>query len=142
MISNPADTANHKRTSDPLLEKELTNELYATTMEELTKHGIETYGFSKVEADLYVADIEEKRQAMKNVEQQALCPDSAEAKNTWHVTACNPIICLGMTLRSPPKKLRQLYLRPPPKKPWWLYLIYPEIPPRRRNQRARQEYYK
>ena len=73
MISPPADT-------DPLLEKDLINELYAMTMEELTKHGIETCGFSKVEENLYAADIKEKMQAMKNVEHQALCLDSAEAK--------------------------------------------------------------
>jgi hypothetical protein len=80
MVSPPADTTNHEGTSDPLLEKDLTNELYAMTMEELTKHGIETCGFSKVEENLYAADIKEKMQAMKNVEQQALCLDSAEAK--------------------------------------------------------------
>jgi hypothetical protein len=72
-ISPPADT-------DPLLEEDLTNELYAMTVDELTKHRIETYGFSKVEADLYVAYIKKKRQAMEKVEQQALCLDSAEAK--------------------------------------------------------------
>ncbi len=73
MIYPPADTANHEGTSTPLLEKDLNNEheLYAMTIEELTKHGIETYGFSKVEADLYGADIKEKSQAMENVEQQA-----------------------------------------------------------------------
>ena len=61
-ISPPADT-------DPLLEKDLINELYAMTMEELIKHGIETYGFSEVEADLYAADIEEKREGIDKVGQ-------------------------------------------------------------------------
>jgi hypothetical protein len=80
MISPPPDTANQDRTSNSLLEKDLGNELHAMTMEEFTKHGIENYGFSKVEADLYVADINEKRQALENVDQQALCLDSTEAK--------------------------------------------------------------
>jgi hypothetical protein len=50
------------------------------TVEELTKHGIKTYGFSKVEADLYAEDVEEKRHVMDEAEQQALCLDSTEAK--------------------------------------------------------------
>ena len=61
-ISAPSDT-------DPLLKKDLTNELNAMTMEELTKHRIETYGFSEVEADLYAADIEEKRERIDKVGQ-------------------------------------------------------------------------
>jgi hypothetical protein len=51
-ISPPTDTANHEGTSNYPLEKDLTNELYTMTMEELTKQGIETYGFSKMEVDL------------------------------------------------------------------------------------------
>jgi len=58
------------------MEDNLTNGLNAMTMEELIKHGIETYGFAKVEADIYATDIKEKRQMMENVEQQALCLDS------------------------------------------------------------------
>jgi hypothetical protein len=99
-----ADTVYHKGTFNSLLEKDLTNELYAVTMEELTKHGIETYGFSKVEADLYAADIEEKRQAMENMEQQALCLDSTEAEEHLACPSMQPNHLFGDDLEIPTKK--------------------------------------
>ncbi len=96
-ISPPADT-------DHLLEKYLTNELYAMSMEELTKYGIETYGFSKVEADLYAADIKEKRQAMEKVEQQALCLESAEDKEHLARHGMQPNHLFGDDSETPTKE--------------------------------------
>jgi hypothetical protein len=48
------------------------------TMEELIMHSIETYRYTQAEVDLYAAAIEEKKQAIEKVKQQALCLYSAE----------------------------------------------------------------
>jgi hypothetical protein len=73
-IYPPIDTINQEANDN-----NLSNALYAMIMEELITHSIETYGYTQAEADLYAAAIEEKKQAIEMVEQQALCLDSAEA---------------------------------------------------------------
>ena len=73
-ISPPINTINQEANNG-----NLSNALYAMTMEELITHSIETYGYTQVEADLYATAIKEKKQAIERVKQQALCLDSAEA---------------------------------------------------------------
>ncbi len=84
-------------------------------MEELTKHGIETYGFSEVEADLYAADVKEKRQAMENTEQQALCLDSAEAKEHLACHGMQPNHLFGDDLEISTKEATAAVLETPTK---------------------------
>jgi len=51
--------------SDPHLEENLSNVLYAMTMEELISHRMETYyGYSTAGADLCMAAIKEWKQAI------------------------------------------------------------------------------
>jgi hypothetical protein len=72
------------------MEVNLANVLNAMTMEELIKHGIETYGFSKVEADLYATDI--KGEEADDGECGATCPmpglhiGQRTPDTSWHAT--------------------------------------------------------
>jgi hypothetical protein len=84
-------------------------------MEELTKQGIATYGFSKVEVDLYAADIKEKRQTMEKVEQQALCLESAEAKEHLARHGMQPNHLFGDDLEIPTKEATTAVLETPTK---------------------------
>jgi hypothetical protein len=50
----------------------LSNDLFAMTFAELIVHSKETYGQSDKEGELYAANIEEWKQAIENIKQQAV----------------------------------------------------------------------
>ncbi len=80
-ISPPADMDCHDTNYDLSLEEvNLNNSLFAMTFAELIVHGKEICGQSGKEAELYAENIEKQKQAIKNIEQQALCLDTKEAE--------------------------------------------------------------
>jgi hypothetical protein len=56
------------------------------TFTELIEYGKETLGQTEDEAELHAAYIQEKQEAIKQVEQQALCLDSIEAEEDLEST--------------------------------------------------------
>ncbi len=68
-----------------------------------------------MEADLYAADIKEKRQAMDKAEQQALCLDSAEAKEHLARHGMQPNHLFGDELETPTKEATAAILETPTK---------------------------
>jgi hypothetical protein len=74
------------------------------TFAELIVHGKETYGQSNKEGELYAANIEERKQAIENIKQQALCLDTKEAEEhlTCHGMHRNHLF--GTDLKTPTKE--------------------------------------
>jgi hypothetical protein len=86
-ISPLADKETHNANYDPGLEDlHLNNALFAMTFAELIVHCKETYSQSYKDAELYATNIEEQKQAIENIQQQALHLDTKEAEE--HLVLC------------------------------------------------------
>jgi hypothetical protein len=127
-ICCPANTDCHEANYDSNLD--LTNSLFTITLAELIAYGKETLGQSNKGEELYVAHIKEQKQAIKLVEQQALCLDTTWGKEHLACHGMCPNLLFGMGLETHPKKQR-------PKGK-----TYPEPPPRRRRPRSQEESYR
>jgi hypothetical protein len=110
-ISPLADTETHNANYDPGLEDlNLNNALFAMTFPELILPGKETYSQSNKEAELYAKNIEEQKQAMENIKQQALCFDTKEAEEYLARHGMHPNHLFGTDLETSTKEGRKTVL--------------------------------
>ena len=82
----------------------MTNSIYTITMGKLITLSKETYGNTEVEADLHAEAINERKQAIENVAQQALCLDSVEAAEHLACHGMQPNHLFGEDLEIPTKE--------------------------------------
>jgi hypothetical protein len=95
----------HDSNYNPGLEDlNLNNDLFAMMFAELIVHGKETYGQSNKKGELYAANIEERKQAIENIEQQALCLDAKEAEEHLACHCMCPNHLFETDLETPTKK--------------------------------------
>jgi len=79
------------------MENYLTNELNAMTMAELIKCSNETFDIPRGKQTSPLRKSRKRSKRMRWCISKAYVWTPRKPTNTWHVTACTPITCLGTT---------------------------------------------